>query len=61
MFYLILSILLLLPPGLFSKENKDNKSAIVDSLLEKSYESKLNVEIESAIEYAYRALSIMMR
>jgi tetratricopeptide (TPR) repeat protein len=58
MFYLILSILLLLPLGLFSKENKDNKSAIVDSLLEKSYESKLNVEIESAIEYAYRALSI---
>lgn len=55
---LILTFLLLLQSGFLLKENQDKKTIEVDSLLKISRESRINVDIESAIEYAYKALSI---
>ena len=56
--YLILSFLLLLTSNLSAKDNQDKIIEEVDSLLELSKDSKYNVNIESAIEYAYHALSM---
>lgn len=56
--YLILSFLLLLTSNLSAKDNQGKIIEEVDSLLELSKDSKYNVNIESAIEYAYHALSM---
>ena len=56
--YLTLSFLLLLPLNLLARDNHSKTIEEVDSLLELSKNSRFNVDIESAIEYAYQALSL---
>lgn len=56
--YLTLSFLLLLPLNFLAKDNHSKTIEEVDSLLELSKNSRFNVDIESAIEYAYQALSM---